>query len=324
MSFNFNDYPATSFYDDDLGYLVKAYKKLVQEYEKIQKDYDEILDRYKQMQKDIEDFPREMQRLYNDALEKFQSSFDDFSKQTIERLLEFNTEILRFEQETIDNITTLDEKYMKQLRDMREDMSAFEYRMELAWSNYRDSVNRTVSEMKRDMQISINASQNYVKLYADGKVAESEKRLIAIIDQWTKDFPPVINPINGMTEPLNDVLRQIWEVHVDGITVNQLVDSRISVSDIVDMRLSVLDIVTKGYSLLYWKKPWKMYSPFTGQYTNVTDVIYQLAALHKLGITTQVLAGYSLAVQKIVDASISAYNVSWNGGVEFAKLAESV
>lgn len=335
MSFNFRDYPSTSFYDGDLGYLVKAYKKLVKDYDTIKNDYDDIIHRYEQIQKDIETFPAEMQRLYNDALDKFQTSFDEFSASVSSKLSKFEDEMrdfeiaitenqLDFEAETTRKIDALDEHYSSQLSSMREEISTFEYRMQLAWTDYRDSVNRIIDDMQRDITVRINASQNYVKLYADGKIMESEKRLMSVIDQWSKDFPPVLNPITGETEPLDDVLRQIWETHVCGIKVEQLVDSHIKVEDLVAKRLKVIDIVTKGYALLYWRKPWKMYSPFTGQYVNITDVVYQLAALHKTAATVGQIHDYKIPVENVVDSKSTVYDIVWKGGVIFAKLAQNL
>lgn len=334
MSFIFRDYPSTSFYDGDLGYLVKAYKKLVEDYDAIKNDYNDIQHRYEQIQKDIENFPKEMQRLYEEAIANFNKSFNSFTVYVENRLTEFSDELDLFEDELKTRqvnfelrvnatIRDMDERYYKILSDMRKEISYFEYRMQLAWTNYRDSVNRIIDDIQRDITVRINASQNYVKLYADGKIMESEKRLMAVIDQWSKDFPPVLNPINGQTEPLNDVLRQIWEVHVDGITVKQLVDSNITVSDLVAKKIPVLDIVTKGYALLYWKKPWMMYSPFDGQYVKITDVVYKLASLHKIVIAVQTLVNYNLTVEKIANANFTAYDVSWKGGTIFGELAEN-
>lgn len=323
MSYLFPDYPHTNNYDGEVGFLIKEYKKLVEDYSKILEQYNYLYNKFNSIEDEFNSFKPYIDSEFN----KFKKEFND---EMNKRFDDIYLEIHKFEESIYNELNDVKWKVDRNIEQFRSEIAEFRHEMNESFRNFSTEIEIKFNELQKNLsdwennfniylENRLNGFDGYMKLYVSIEFKKCLQEMKDILNQWIEDFPPVRNPINGELEGINKVLNDIWRIHARGITVNQLVESAWTVNKLVEQKVTVMDIVTKGYDILYWKQAWKMYSPFNGRYVPISEVVYDLANLHKIPITIDNIISYQNTVNEIVNWNITAFDIIWKGGTIFAE-----
>lgn len=170
-----------------------------------------------------------------------------------------------------------------------------------------------------DMQNSLNQlRQDLANFYAiinsqtDNKIGALKLWVEQEIANWSKKLPPMICPIHGYLEPLQEILYHIVDYLGCGITALEYDNLSISAQEYDNMEIIAIDYDLWAKCKVFdVDKCCYMYSPFTGQYVPIEQVVNQLADLHKQGITAQVYDSRLVTAEEYDDLEIGAYEYDW-------------
>lgn len=165
----------------------------------------------------------------------------------------------------------------------------------------------------------ISIRQSLADFYAiinaqtDNKIAALKLWVEKYVENWAKTLPPVVCPIHGYLEPLQDVLFHIVDYLGCGITALEYDNYSVSAQDYDDMQITAIDYdLWAKCKYFYSKKYCYMYSPFNGEYVPISEVVNMLADLHKKGITAQQYDNGEHYANEYDVLNITAYEYDWD------------
>ena len=176
---------------------------------------------------------------------------------------------------------------------------------------FQKILNSFASELY-SMRRLILALEQELKTYTDVECNIVYERCKLLIDEWSKELPPVINPTDGNTENINVALQHMYDFMIDGITALQLDNLNISAKNFDALLMPAKQFDTKGYKLLTDDGNIYMLSPFTGSVDNIVDVINSLAQLHMTSITASTLDSKALTAENFDAMNITAFIFDWH------------
>ena len=156
---------------------------------------------------------------------------------------------------------------------------------------------------------------SFVEKYCD-KIGENVyQRLKVLIDEWSKALPPVVCPVDGMTEPLETCLNHIYNSLRKGLTAEQYDALMYSAFGYDNKRYIALYYDTESGRIFYEFEQGYMLSPFTGTYETIKNVIYKLAELHKKFITAGDYDKLKLISETYDGYMLTAYAYDWDNNL---------
>lgn len=189
-----------------------------------------------------------------------------------------------------------------------------------------DSINKTQEEIQSqlldlyNMVMSINKliaqTLETAKAYADYKDALLEIKIKKYIDELSKEWPHVICPVDGRLESVETALEHVYSACNLGVHVQDLINWNVTVQDLINMPVSVEELIMRGY-IKFWivfemQRYYWMYSPITGKYEDVRDVVRELARFHEHGPYISEIIVKGVEVQELIDNNVDCYNLAFS------------
>lgn len=170
-----------------------------------------------------------------------------------------------------------------------------------------------------ELEVTVSLLQVSSKQYTDAKFHDVMIEVETYLKKFGDRFPPVIDPSDGLTENLQTVLWHMYNKLSWGIEVVSFDSLEIPVEEFDAMNITAYDFDTYGLVIFrYWKCCY-MFSPFTGEYVPISDVVIRLAEFHMDGVKVEDFDGADIEVNKFDSANIPAEEFDWTSGW-FAKL----
>lgn len=229
------DFPGTHQYDQDLRWLICAYKKLIP------------------ITEDLEKRVKELEELYSTIPSEIASA-----------------------------VSTAMQPVYQQIQMIRNEMA-----------KWNDDIAKTLAEQNKrisDMYLTLSSLEVYVgtiydscKAYTDAKTNELRKYLENYINNYLADgWPPVLCPVDGNYENINKALDDVYKAIIRPITFAEFNQLHLTFSQFNDMYIMFKVFNSWGYRELTDHVDYRfyMFSPLTGQYMLMRDVIMQLYRLH--------------------------------------------
>ena len=179
---------------------------------------------------------------------------------------------------------------------------------------FQKILNSFASELY-SMRRLILALEQELKTYTDVECNIIYEKCKLLIDEWSKELPPVIDPTDGKTENINVALQHMYDFTIEGITALQLDNLNISAKNFDALDMTAKQFDTKGYKLLTDDGDIYMLSPFTGSVDNIVNVVNSLAQLHMTGITASVLDSKALTAENFDAMNITAFIFDWHNPI---------
>lgn len=184
--------------------------------------------------------------------------------------------------------------------------------------NYTDE---EIAKLNLELIQYINNQIKLIKQYSDNQdlllknyIDEEIQKVYKEIEQIATKGIKVYNPTTGQYDFLQNTINDLYTyLRYYGITANDF-DALGLTAQIYDNKLITareFDLYSKQILTINWCC--KMYSPLTGEIEPISQVVNELASLHKTEITAQEFDNLDLTAQAFDDKNINAYDFDWNG-----------
>lgn len=186
--------------------------------------------------------------------------------------------------------------------------------------NYTDE---EIAKLNLSLLQYINTQIQKLKEYSDAQdvllknyIDEEVLKLYKEIEEIATKGIRVYNPTTGQYDYLQNTINDLYTyLRYYGITANEF-DTLALTAEEFDNKLITardFDLYAKEILMINWCC--KMYSPVTGEIEPISQVVNELASLHKTEITAQEFDNLDLTAQAFDDKNISAYDFDWQGKV---------
>lgn len=278
---SFFEFPHTRTYDSDLGWLIKEVTRIADQYDTFiaymnthKVEYEELVRRVTALETEINSFETEINNRFYTLDQELRSDID-------EKIAEVVTQV----NEKLHEVDLA-------LRDLENKFNLF----------------------KTDIRNLVIQYYNLGKSYTDFKIEE----LINSLPDLTTVY--VFNPVKGEVTTLQVAINDLYDLgRPEALTALEYDSLEITASDYDALEITAIDYDLRGRTILeelgLIKNPWHyMYSPFTGEYVPLQDIITELSNLHK-DVSGAITAGDYDALELTAsdyDAyEISAYDYDW-------------
>lgn len=288
------EFPHTRTYDSDLGWLIEEYKRLSDKVAELnervaraEEDIEDIKADIIELRQEIVNFEREVRQMFADLEEEFREKFAELERdlqvqiQELEQRLTVRFEALKaYVDDTLalfrEELTQTEEELREELRTAIAQMQAMiereiaEIRTEMA--QFRNSVQNTLDLY--DIKIAENLES--AKEYTDEREAYLQDQIDNIrIDPTTR----VIVPATGLEDTVQNAFDiEHHNLRAWGLRTAYYDSLSISATDYDAEALRAYDYDYLGKWFLVEKKSvGYMFSPFSGQYERIQNVINDIA-----------------------------------------------
>ena len=278
---SFFEFPHTRTYDSDLGWLIKEVSRIADQYETFieymnthKVEYEELVRRVTALENEINSFETEINNRFYTLDQELRSDID-------EKIAEVVTQV----NEKLHEVDLA-------LRDLENKFNLF----------------------KTDIRNLVIQYYNLGKSYTDFKIEE----LINSLPDLTTVY--VFNPVKGEVTTLQVAIYDLYDLgRPEALTALEYDSLEITASEYDALEITAIDYDLRGKTILeelgLIKNPWHfMYSPFTGEYVPLQDVITELSNLHKDvtgALTASEYDALELTASDYDAYEISAYDYDW-------------
>lgn len=247
------DFPGTHEYDQDLRWLICAYKKLIPMTDDLEKRLKELEELYSTIPTEIAKAVAEAMTPVYTQIQQIRDQMKEWNEQIVEQFKEQNNRI--------------SEMYV------------------------------TISELEKY----VNTVYNSCKAYTDAQDLKLKNEIMDYINSYlVEGWPPVTCPVDGNKENINEALEHVYRAIIRPITFAEFNQLNITFGKFNDLYILFHTFNAWGYRELmdYHDYRFYMFSPITGQYMLMRDVIMQLYRLHfPDGVTLNELAAALLTFE---------------------------
>lgn len=278
---SFFEFPHTRTYDSDLGWLIKEFVQIKNDYETL-KEF-------------IESYPEDRAEIIAriEALENTMSSFEaDINQRFNDLETELNNEIAR---QISVGLAEID----RAIGEMRGALS---------------EIRAEVEQMRVELTAEVRSYYDLSTYYTDAKIQE----LINSLPDLTTVY--VFNPVRGELTTIQIAVNDLYDLaRVDGLTALEYDSLGLTAAEYDALELTALeyDRYGKYYMELYgyYRNPFHfMTSPFTGETVRLEIVINELASLHKDdALTAGEYDALSIDADYYDSLDLTAFDYDWHG-----------
>ena len=206
----------------------------------------------------------------------------------------------------IDNQNSILEKYVDEQVQIAKNYTDEEIsKLNLSLIQY---INNKIQDIKQYS----DAQDLILKNYIDEKILNIEKEIEEISTKGIK----VYNPTTGQYDFLQNTLNDLYTyLRYYGITASQFDSLGLTAISYDDKLITAqnFDLYSKEILLINWCC--NMFSPISGEITSISQVINELASLHKTEITAQEFDNLELTAEEFDNKNLTAYDFDWQGKV---------
>lgn len=165
-----------------------------------------------------------------------------------------------------------------------------------------------------ELSYSLSVLANNYRTYVDAENSKQTAYILNYINNLSKSFPPVVCPVDGFTEDIQTVLWHMANYFSLGITVEHFDALNIPVEIFDGMNIPVQDFDRYGKFIFKFWRNFMMFSPFTGEYVPVQEVIIDLAELHMDAVTVDEFDAEEIPVEIFDNQEIDVKVFDWERG----------
>lgn len=186
--------------------------------------------------------------------------------------------------------------------------------------NYTDE---EIAKLNLELMQYINNQINLIKQYSDNQdlllknyIDEEIQKVYKEIEKIATKGIKVYNPTTGQYDFLQNTINDLYTyLRYYGITANEF-DSLGLTAQNYDGKLITareFDLFSKQVLMINWCC--EMYSPITGEVEKISQIINELASLHKTEITAIEFDNLDLTAENFDNKDLTAYQFDWQGKV---------
>lgn len=258
-----HDFPHSTNYDGDLGWLIREYKRLGGAVDDLQTRVSTLEDLYKSIP-------------------------DEIKKATDAMQAQVNAAIAQMEAKVNASIASINDR-----------MAVLENQMDMFVLQFNEMVaelNRLYREIHNYVDNQTEYMKNWVKAY---------------LEKWAQTYPWLICPVDSRLEPLQEILFHLYNDLSWGIQAAEFDALNLTAQQLDDMNLEARRLDKWGRIVFMGRKFCYMFSPFTGEYVPISEVVLGLARLHQNAVTAAEFDNADLDVEMFDEKAVTAYDFDW-------------
>lgn len=318
-------------YDDSLSYL-EMVAKLMKKTNDIIEDVNELIDITSNHESRISALESDFTELRNEFVEfktnmkqefveletalndKIDEKIDELEQQITAQIAEFTAEINRLIADTNARMEQLE-------RDVDARITALEEEQRRQFAELTARVIRELNDLKAEVYDAIDEMRQAVQIQGEILKAWVNNRLeqfLANLPDYTQTL--VYSPVSGKLMTVQDALNELYDygIRVEGLTASEYDALNLTADEYDGLGLTAFEYDMYGRKAIADIKDPRLYmfSPFTGEYVLVKDVVYMLASLHQLAGAVLTATEYDALALSATDydaEDITAYDYDWNG-----------
>lgn len=178
-------------------------------------------------------------------------------------------------------------------------------------NNMRDRVNNIELQINSLIK-QIAQVLGFIEHYTDAIGEKVYNQLKELVEQWSKDLPPVICPVDGNLESISVALQHIFAYYNQGISAADYDNLVLTAQEYDEMRITAGKYDGFAYQIFKERRVCTMVSPFTGQIDYIRNVVNRLVDFHRKGISAEKYDLLSLTAQSYDNENITAYVYDFN------------
>lgn len=296
MSNLFNHkYPYTDFHELNLDYLLNHYQDLVDRLNEINTwiskheiEYEAAITELNRLSKEIDTFEAQIN-------EKFDILARDQQKQLDDAIAGINLEVDTKIRQLTSAVQSAIDAMNAQVEQLKLDVNN-----EIA--SFKAQVNREIIEIRNE----VIANNDYIFAWVENRLQQFIDSLPEILTVY------VYNPYRGEVTDIQTAIYDIYSFSAAyGLTAKEYDDLGLTAKEYDDLGLTALQYDMYGYKYLFKDPDVYMYSPFTGEYVPVKDVVYKLAQFHMDGLTAEGYDDKNLTADDYDNLNLSAFDYDW-------------
>lgn len=222
-------------YDDSLTYL--------EELGQLQYKINECIDVINSVSEDWDEMKQDFANLRT-QVEELQSTVDGM-KEELKEYIDTNME------ELSDNLVQMIENYMDEINRAMSDLSSS---VDSRIINFENTVNAELIDMRNAMQSLSSTLTHYIdnkveilEIKHDADIAALNNR----IDNIVFEYPPILNPTNGLYEDINKVIEDVYSLaRTEAIDCTEFDNLVITCNSYDDREITANDFDVKGKTIL--------------------------------------------------------------------------
>lgn len=184
--------------------------------------------------------------------------------------------------------------------------------------NYKNLFNELVTLINELISMLINYVNNsdeLLKLELENQIDELKNSIDDIIIKGIN----VYNPTTGQMDNIQNVVFDLYKyLRYYGITAFNFDNLGLSAQEFQNKNLTARQFDLYSKNILETDFLHNMYSPFNGEITSISEVVQQLATLHKSELTAQGFDNLDLTAQEFDNKDLTAYQFDWQGALLLA------
>lgn len=300
-----NRYPYTDYHEMNLDWLVSNYQSIIDKVNETidwannhQIEYEEAIARLTAVENEINTFEQAITETFNRLQANFEQQFREQQEALERALAETQAEV--------------DQAILQMQQEVTRQLAEFVVQFETLKSEVRAEINNLLAQVNRaieDMQNTLEANNQYMINYVDGKLQE----FIENIPIYQNIF--VYNPYRGRVTQLQQAINDIYSVaSVWGLTAQQYDSLGLTATEYDSKGLSAIEYDTLAYKLLFNDPDLYMMNPFTGTVDSLKTVIMYLVSLHRDdALTATEYDALDLDADSYDAYELEAYNYDFSG-----------
>lgn len=222
-------------------------------------------------------------------------------------------------------VKTLEELYESIPEEIKKATDEMEQRVNVAISQMlsrvdvlEQNVNQKLMEWQvqfDEMVAELNDLYNRVLSYLADVKSEMRAWVEERLRKFMADYPSFIDPSDGKLEDLQTIICHLYDDLGCGMPVVWFQGLQLTAQEYQDMNIPALYLQRYGRRIfrdfLEYRRCAYMFSPFTGEYVPISDVVIDLARLHQNAVTAGEFEDANIDVEVFTAKNVSAYDMGW-------------
>lgn len=298
----YNKYPYTDFHELNLDWLLANYQAIIDKLNDTiswcnthQDEYEEAIRRLTAVENELATFEAQITAKFN----KLQA---DLTAEVEQLIAETRREL-------DDTKKQIEEEVAAAIKAMQDNFEQLSDQVTSDITNIRVELNRAIVDLSN-------------KIVANNDLVYDT--VMQRLEDFLNNLPDyenliVYNPVRGEQTNVQTAIIDLYDMfRVWGLTAFQYDRLNLTASEYDSKQLTSLEYDRYGYTLLDYPDPnYFMRDPFTGLYSRVQVVIYELANLHRDALTAAEYDTLELTAEEYDNLLLTAYIYDWYGIILF-------
>ena len=287
MAFTFNEFPNTSYYNDDLRELVRLYNELIKAYNGLQDEIQDTIDF-------VNNFEKTTLSIITDKINNeisVQMSLYMQRLMAVENLVKQLENLVNSAESRMDNLQSQINALRTQLYQSIQDLQT-EYQKIL----------QLMHKYKYDLEDFVDGKVQYLERYIEERVTKIDRL-------W------LINPVTGEIDTAQGVVDSLYryESYSWGLTAKEYDSLQLTAWEYDQLRITALEYATRAYFIFWQLRQGMMRNPFTGANSHFSNIINTLVNLHKCALTAKEYDDLKITAKQYGYLKLTAFEYDFFG-----------